>query len=84
MFSPNSVVPNIAPLTPSVEAEVDESQLYAEIKEDSEQDTRPAPALPDHTPVGNTPHDYDDVVLQDPKSGGDYQLTLCEAYGVHQ
>ena len=50
---------------------------------ESVENERAAQPLPDHTPVGNTSHDYDDVVLQDPKSDGDYQLTLCEAYGIH-
>ena len=34
--------------------------------------------------TSHTPHHYDNVMLEDPKplSGG-YDVTMCEAYGVH-
>ena len=39
---------------------------------------------PDPTPTGPTSHHYDNVVLAEgPSPSGDYQLTLCAAYGVH-
>ena len=62
----------------------EENQLYAEIRD-------PVPPNPSSSggPLqdvvrSHTPHHYDNVVLEDPKPlSGDYQVTMCEAYGVH-
>ena len=68
-------------------AEIEENQLYAEIK-DPESLEHPSTSsevvrvAPDPTPTGPTSHHYDNVVLAEGPSG-DYQLTLCAAYGVH-
>ena len=66
-----------------------ENQLYAEIK-DSNRDSAPVPyaeCVADPTPstktTAPTSHHYDEVVLDNRKPSGDYQLTVCEAYGVH-
>ena len=70
-------------------AEIRENQLYAEIK-DPESLEHPSTSsevvrvAPDPTPTGPTSHHYDNVVLAEgPSPSGDYQLTLCAAYGVH-
>ena len=71
--------------TTSAELEIGENQLYAEIK-DPESLEHPSTSsevvrvAPDPTPTGPTSHHYDNVVLA---ASGDYQLTLCAAYGVH-
>lgn len=63
-----------------------ENQLYAEITDP----ISPA-GVSTHVPAPTAPaasdprsHHYDDVVLDVPKSGVEYQLTHCEAYGVHK
>ena len=67
-------------------AEIGENQLYAEIK-DPESLEHPSTSsevvrvAPDPTPTGPMSRHYDNVVLASPS--GDYQLTLCAAYGVH-
>ena len=58
-------------------AEIGENQLYAEIKD---------PESLEHPSTFSDPtfHHYDNVVLAEgPSPSGDYQLTLCAAYGVH-
>ena len=70
-------------------AEIGENQLYAEIKDpESLEHPSTSPEVvrvaPDPTPTGPTSHHYDNVVLAEgPSPSGDYQLTLCAAYGVH-
>ena len=67
-----------------------ENQLYAEIIDQEpssapEHNSRAASHVSAPQATGPTPksHPYDGVVLDVPKTGGDYQLTPCEAYGVH-
>ena len=63
-----------------VNSSAGEDQLYAEI-EDTEQMLNVGTPN-DLVTTLTSPH-YEDVVLNVPKSGGDYRLTLCAAYGVH-
>ena len=67
-----------------------ENQLYAEIKDinpDTPVSPHPTECVADPTPstkaTAPTSHHYDEVVLDNHKPSGDYQLTICEAYGVH-
>ena len=66
-------------------AEIGENQLYAEIKDpESLEHPSTSSEVADPTPTGPTSHHYDNVVLTEgPSPSGDYQLTLCAAYGVH-
>ena len=65
------------------ESSAGEEQLYAEI-EDAEQAQNVGTAANAPTITTTPSPHYDDVVLEVPKpAGGDYQLTLCAAYGVH-
>ena len=65
-------------------AEIGENQLYAEILEHPSTSSEVVRVAPDPTPTGPTSHHYDNVVLAEgPSPSGDYQLTLCAAYGVH-
>ena len=67
-------------------AEIGENQLYAEIKdpESLEHPSTSSEVVRVATPTGPTSHHYDNVVLAEaPSPSGNYQLTLCAAYGVH-
>ena len=62
-----------------------DNQLYAEI---TDLDAVTPVSTMQNTPTSHglpvtSSHQYDSVVLNETKSGGDYQFTLCEAYGVH-
>ena len=70
---------------------VGENQLYAEIGDPDTPTATVSPTQDVNAPTSpppaaatgpSTSHQYDDVVLNVPKPGGDYQLTLCAAYGI--
>lgn len=62
---------------------IGENQIYAQIGDPSQSPTQNAgTAAPSVPATALASHQYD-VVFGVPKSGGDYQLTQCEAYGTH-